>query len=331
MIILREPEIRSLVRDREIVDLMRDALIAHARGEAQTPMPMHLDIASESAEVHMKSSYREGGKYFVLKMAGTFPRNAERDLPAGNGMMLLASAETGAPVALLEDGGYLTDVRTAAASAMIARELSRDDNSLGILGTGIQARLTARLHAAVLPIKRIAFWGRNAAHAKECQESCQVSIPSVRVEVAGSPAEVAESTRLLVTCTASRAPLLRLSDVNPGTHISAVGSDSPGKQELAPEILKEASLLLCDSLRQCERLGELQHALSERERACEIGAFCEQHVPFAGITVADFTGLGIEDLVIAQYIYERNTNGANYDRNLPDGTHAIDLGEPRRV
>ena len=306
MIILREPEIRALVRDREILVLMRDALIAHARGEAQTPMPMHLDMPSERAEVHMKSSYRLGGKYFVLKMAGTFPRNAERSLSTGSGIMLLASAETGAPVALLEDGGYLTDVRTAAASAMVAHELGRDDNSLGILGTGTQARLTVRLHAAVLPIERIVIWGRNAIRAEECQQSCQVAVPSARVEIAGSPAEVAASARLLVTCTASRSPLLRLADLHPGTHISAVGSDAPGKQELDPDILREASLLLCDSLRQCELLGELQHAPSELDRAREIGEFCEHPMPTSGITVADFTGLGIEDLFIAQYVYERS-------------------------
>ena len=86
------------------------------------------------------------------------------------------------------------------------------------------------------------------------------------------------------------------------THVSAVGSDSPGKQELDPEILHRASLLLVDSVSQCERLGELQHALSEKLRAIEIGSFCEKPAPFdrSGISVADFTGLGAEDLFIAE-------------------------------
>src|ERR1700683_3810388 len=100
---------------------MREALLPQSRGECDTPMPMHLDIASERAEVHMKSSYRRGGRYFALKMASTFPANPARGLPTGNGMMLLSSAETGEPVALLADGGHLTDVRTAAAAAMVAR------------------------------------------------------------------------------------------------------------------------------------------------------------------------------------------------------------------
>ena len=155
MRILELDEIRRSLVYSEIVDLMRDALIAQFRGECETPMPMHLDIAAEQAEVHMKSSYRRGGRYFALKVASTFPGNPQRGLATGNGMMLLASAATGEPVALLADAGHLTDVRTAAAAAMVARELGRKDRVLGIVGTGVQARLQAQMHARVLPLDRI--------------------------------------------------------------------------------------------------------------------------------------------------------------------------------
>jgi ornithine cyclodeaminase len=97
--------------------------------------------------------------------------------------------------------------------------------------------------------------------------------------------------------------------LQPGTHISAVGSDSPGKQELDPDILRAAALLLADSRRQCEKLGELQHAPDQWARAVELGSFCESRAPWdrSGITVCDFTGLGVEDLYIAEYCYERAT------------------------
>src|SRR5947209_4920526 len=142
---------------------MRGALLS----DAVTPMPMHLDIAAASAAVHMKSSYRRGGRYFALKIASTFPKNRSRGLSTGNGLMLLCSAETGAPVAMLADEGHLTDVRTAAVAALVARELGRRDTTLGILGTGIQARLQARMHAAVLPLERIVIWGRTRERAAE--------------------------------------------------------------------------------------------------------------------------------------------------------------------
>jgi ornithine cyclodeaminase len=303
--ILELPAIRRTLVYREIVDLMRGALLAQSRGECATPMPMHLEVAPERAEVHMKSSYRRGGKYFALKMASTFPGNQARGLSTGNGMVLLASAETGAPVALLLDDGHLTDVRTAAVSAMVTGELGRNDRVLGILGTGIQTRLQARMHAAILPLDEIWIWGRNRERAEECSRDLA---DLASVQIAASPEEIARRARLIVTCTASRQPLLAACDIQPGTHISAVGSDGPGKQELDPAILQRATLLLADSRRQCEKLGELQHAPAEWPRVREIGEFCQSPEATSpdDITLCDFTGLGVEDLYIAEYCYERS-------------------------
>ncbi|MBZ5619854.1 MAG: ornithine cyclodeaminase family protein [Acidobacteriia bacterium] len=307
MRILELPEIQRALVYSEVIARMRDALIANSRGECDTPMPMHLDIQPEGGEAHIKSSYRRGGKYFALKIASTFPGNVARDLPTGNGMTLLCSAETGEPVALLADAGHLTDVRTAAVAAMVAREFERQDEVMGILGTGVQARLQAQMHAQVLDLVRIWIWGRTPQRVAECRRDLQSLLPRTDVFVADSPAEVARQTRLIVTCTASRQPLLSAADVRPGTLISAVGSDSPGKQELDPEILQRAALVLVDSRHQCEKLGELQHAPGEWGRALEIGAFCESGAsPHDGVTVCDFTGLGVEDLYIAEYCYERS-------------------------
>jgi len=289
-------EIRRAVSPAAAIDAMREAVVAYSRGECETPMPMHLYLAKDhGGEVHMKSSFRQGGRHFALKMAGTFATRAY-------GMVMLVSAQTGETVAFFDDGGHLTDLRTAAVAAMTVRELGRTDSALGILGTGIQARLQAELHAGVLPLEEIHLWGRNPEHAAACVREISVLLPGVRVAALPTPAEVAARTRLIVTATASRAPLLRADDVSPGTHVSAVGADSPGKQELDPELLRRASLLLVDSLAQCEKLGELQHAVSEKARAVEIGAFCVSPRPYDrnGLTVADFTGLGAEDLFIAE-------------------------------
>lgn len=296
-------QLEAALQPREVIDRMREATAAFSRGECEMPMPMHLAIPPERAEVHIKSSYRRGGKYFALKIAGTFPGNPERGLSTSAGMMLLSSAESGAPVAFLEDNGYLTDVRTAAVAAMVAQDLARTDETLGILGSGIQARLTARWHAEVLPLRRILLWGRNPARSTACALDIAAALPNIEVAVADSPSTVARESRLIVTATASRAPLLHAADLQPETHISAVGADSPGKQELDPAILRAAKLLLVDSLRQCERLGELQHAPDQRPRAIEIGSW--DRTPIAGLSICDFTGLGAEDLYIAEACYER--------------------------
>ena len=293
-------EIRRALRLPESIQAMREAVIAQSRGECDTPMPMHLDLsAGGGGEVHIKSSYRRGGPFFALKMAGSFAARP-------NGMILLVSAETGETAAYFDDGGHLTDLRTAAVSAMVARELGRADTVLGILGTGVQARLQARLHAEILKLEQVHVWSRNPDRLAACVRELGVSL-GVRTVAAESPADVAGAARLIVTATASRQPLLFASEIQPGTHISAVGADTPGKQELDPAILKAASLLLVDSLPQCRKLGELQHAPTEAARAVEIGAFCASPVAFdrEGVTVADFTGLGAEDLFIAEACHSR--------------------------
>jgi ornithine cyclodeaminase len=296
MKIVGHEEIRRSVNFAQAIAAMREAVIAQSCGDLDTPMPMHLDLApGGGGEVHIKSSYRMGGRHFALKVAGSYAKR-----PYGS--IVLVSVETGETVAFFDDGGYLTDLRTAAVSAMVAKELGRRDSVLGILGTGVQARLQAELHAAVVPLTEIHVWGRNPDRAAACAREIGVRLPGARVVASPSPAEVAAAARLVVTATASRGPLLAAADIRPGTHVSAVGSDSPGKQELDPDILRRASLLLVDSLAQCARLGELQHALSEKPRAVEIGAFCASPRDYdrSGVTVADFTGLGAEDLFIAE-------------------------------
>jgi len=305
-------EIRRAVLLPEVIDAMRAAVISQSRGECDTPMPMHLSVGGPEAEVHIKSSYRRGGEFFALKAAGTFPGRAAAAGSPSNGMMLLCSAATGDPTAFFLDGGWMTDVRTAAVSAMAARELKRRDESIGIVGTGVQARLQAVLHAQVLPLSRVFVWGRTPARVAAYRQDLATLLPSVEVVARPAAAQVAAESRLLVTTTPSRAPLLSAADIRSGTLISAVGSDSAGKQELDPEILRKATLLLVDSLAQCERLGELQHAPTEKGMAVELGAFCQSPMPIdpQDIIVCDFTGLGVEDLAMAEYVY-RKLGGAS--------------------
>lgn len=300
-------EIRRAISLPQVIGAMREAVVAQARGQCDTPMPMHLSVGGPDAEVHIKSSWRRGGEFWAVKAAGSFPGRLARGQTAGSGMVLLCSAATGDPVALFLDEGWMTDVRTAAVAAMAAQALGRRDTVIGILGTGVQARLQAVLHAEVLPLERVVLWGRNPDRAETCRREVAGLLPRVEVATAATPSDVAASARLLVTATASRGPLLIARDVRPGMHISAVGSDSPGKQELEPGILRRASLLLVDSVAQCERLGELQHALGEKGRAVELGAYCDDPQPVKpdALTVCDFTGLGVEDLAIAEHVYRR--------------------------
>ena len=162
MKIVGPDEIRKAVSLPAAVAAMREAVIAKSGGECETTMPMHLDLATGGGgEVHIKSGYRKGGHHFALKVAGTYATR-----PYGS--IVLVSVETGETVAYFDDGGYLTDLRTAAVSAMVAKELGRTDTVLGILGTGVQARLQAQLLAAVLKLSDVLVWGRNPERAAAC-------------------------------------------------------------------------------------------------------------------------------------------------------------------
>ncbi|HEX7837849.1 MAG TPA: hypothetical protein VF469_10330, partial [Kofleriaceae bacterium] len=162
MKIIGQDEIRRRVSAPRAIAAMRDAVLAQSLGECDTPMPMHLDLAAGGGgEVHIKSSYRRGGRHIALKVAGTYVQR-----PYGS--IVLLSVETGETVAYFDDGGYLTDLRTAAVAAMVARELGRTDTALGILGTGVQARLQAQLHAEVLPLEQVHVWGRSPERAAAC-------------------------------------------------------------------------------------------------------------------------------------------------------------------
>jgi ornithine cyclodeaminase len=127
------------------------------------------------------------------------------------------------------------------------------------------------------------------------------------VKVATSPAALARECRLVVTVTHGRGPLLVAGDLLAGTHVSAVGADAPGKQELDPQILRHASLVLVDSLAQCLACGEAQHGGTEGAHVRELGSFVLEPEPFdkAGITVADFSGLPLLDLFVAEHAFRK--------------------------
>jgi ornithine cyclodeaminase/alanine dehydrogenase-like protein (mu-crystallin family) len=133
--------------------VMREALVAHGRGQERQPMPMHLDISWEDAEIHFKAGYRNGGKYLALKMASSVSREHTDGLTTGTGMVMLWSAENEETTAALNDDAVLTDLRTAAVAALMAKELASNDTTLGILGTGVQGRRQAELHAEALKLK----------------------------------------------------------------------------------------------------------------------------------------------------------------------------------
>src|SRR5438477_10798641 len=155
---------------------------ALALGEATLPDPMVVELTDQQAEGTVKGAHRRGARHLVLKLATGFYQNRARGLPSGDGMFLLLDAETGAPDLLLEEHGYLTDLRTAAAVALTLKYLAPQDARDALLvGAGALARLTARAMLAELPLERLTLWNRTPeradALAKELASSSPRALP----------------------------------------------------------------------------------------------------------------------------------------------------------
>ena len=154
-------------------------------------------------------------------------------------MMMVFSLETGFPLALLQDEGYLTDVRTAIAGLLVARHLApKDTRCIGIVGAGIQARLQLEYLSHHTDCRKVCVWNRNKARAERFAEEMQGK--GYQVEVMDTTRELAQASNLIVTTTPATKALLMADDIQPGTHITAMGADSPGKQELDEALVAKA-------------------------------------------------------------------------------------------
>lgn len=305
------PEIRAVLDVDAAFSAVEDAIRRFAAGEAEQAAVGHLHFADPPGDVHVKSAWLKGDSVFVVKLASTFYANPARGLAPGAGLMLVASAETGSPVALLHDRGALTDLRTAMAGAVAARALADPawaQPCLGVVGTGVQAELQARWIAKVLQPGRIRIWGRRPERADAL--TSRLADLGVDVQAVSSVADLAGEADLIVTTTPARAPVLELPMLRPGYRIVAVGADAPGKRELGPGVVAKADVVLADSHEQACDHGECASARADGlkvERVAQLGAFLSQGrgLDRAASAVADLTGLGVQDVAIARAIWDR--------------------------
>jgi ornithine cyclodeaminase len=276
------------------------------------PLPGELLFENPPGEVHIKYGYLKGGDTYVIKIASGFWNNPRKGLSSSDGLLLVFKKDTGELAAVLNDRGRLTNLRTAAAGAVAAKHLAPEQvDAIGVLGTGIQADLQVQLLQSVRPCRNIVVWGRNperaAAYARRMQSR------DFAVHVAQSPSEVASRCRLIVTATASPAPLLQWSDIRPGTHITAIGADSADKQELDEAIIHNADLVVTDSRVQAGSRGELWHAYvkggSSMDSVVEMGEIVlgragGRAMPHQ-VTISTFSGLAVQDIAIASAVLEQ--------------------------
>lgn len=314
MLLLREADIRSLFETRTGLEAIEAAFAAYSTGRADLPGVIQLNVPEERGEVHIKAGHLHGAAHWAVKVASGFPGNAARGLPVNGGIVLAFDAKTGAPSALLLDNGWITDRRTGLAGAVAAKYLARQDSAVvAMLGTGGQARHQMHCLALVRRLREIRVWGRDTARAEACAADLKLdrALEGVAVHATGDAAAAVEGADIVVTATASRAPILRDAWVREGTHVTAVGSDQIDKQEVEPALVARADLLVADSRPQCLALGEIHHAVAGglfRADAihAELGDIVAGRHPgrrdARQITLCDLTGLGAQDVAAANVI-----------------------------
>jgi ornithine cyclodeaminase len=302
-IVYTRRQIEQVIQPRQVIAAMERAFVAYSNGEAVIPPVGQLDFEDPPGDCHIKYGYLKHGSTFTIKIATGFWKNPERGLASSNGVVLVFSSQTGELLTIFQDEGYLTDARTAAAGAVAAKYLAPPEiGCIGILGAGIQARLQLEYLGEVTSCRRVKLWARSAERARA------FTVQGFDIEVVASPAQVAAGAQLIVTTTPSRGWLLGAADVRPGTHITAMGADGGGKQELEPALFALAQVRAVDSLSQCSKYGDsafaLEQGLIRLPDLVELGRVIQdpslRRRSERDISIADLTGVAVQDMAIAE-------------------------------
>ena len=312
--LLTADDVRAALPMSEAIEAMRDAFSAVSAGQAHMPLRTHLGLPGSNAATLTMPAATSGTVRLGTKLLTLFPNNRARGLPFIQGLVVMFDADTGRPTGLLE-GTALTAIRTGAASGLATQTLANPDACrVGIIGSGVQARTQLEAVCCTRTVERVMVYSPTRKHARQFAAEV-VTRPDVpdNVHVASSPAEVAERSDIICTATSSATPVLEAKDINPGTHINAVGSFTPSMQELAPALLRRARLFVDHVPATMEEAGEVIAAVKEgivrQEDLVELGRILDGKLPGRrgpeDITVFKSVGLAVQDLCAAEVALRR--------------------------
>lgn len=314
LLILNEDELRQTITIAEAIDAVEAAFIALAENRMHVPGSFTLDLPEVSGKVDVEGAYLSQAPYYVVRVNSSFGNNPGLNLPVQSGLTTVFNAATGQPVAIMVDNGYLTHLRAAAAGALAARYLANQSiEQVAVIGSGHQAYIQLKSLMMVRNIGLVSVWGRSPlsvdSYARRLVEDHDLNI-----EIAPSLEAAVRRADLIITATSSEQPLIKADWLKPGVHLTAVGSDHPAKQELDVEVLQRADVIIADKLEQCAVAGEIHHALAAgvitRDKIQgELGDLIIGAIPGRThpdqITVADLTGLEVQDTAVATLALEK--------------------------
>ena len=298
------------------VDAVREAFLAHARGDWLMPSKVYVEAPPDG---DFRAMPARGGGYAAVKWVTSFPNNPQRGLPTVSGIVLLSDASDGRLLAEL-DAGALTALRTGAAAVLAAETLGAGDGPAAVIGCGVNGRAVARTFLA--RGRSVVLWDVAAARTAELAAELGAAAAGSREEALGAD--------VVATVTPGREVLFPPGSLRPGQHVSLMGADGPGKAEIAVEELLRARVVV-DEWEQASHNGDIGRAVDAgsmtREDVTELGHILLGDAPGRAsadeITAFDSTGLAVQDLAVAALVYERYR--AEPDAPAFDGVVEISL------
>jgi alanine dehydrogenase len=312
ILLLTSREIQHLLTLDECIEAVENAFRLYGMGKAVPPGV--LSLHRPEGAFHVKAGLLELDRsYFAAKVNGNFPENKVRlGLPTIQGVIVLCDAENGTPLALM-DSREITSLRTGAATAVAAKYLARRDARIAtVCGCGDQGRIQVQALARVCHLQTVFAYDKDGERALRLAHELALDL-KITVKPVSDLAAAVRQSDICVTCTPSRQPVLGSDDVSHGTFIAAVGADNPQKQELPPSLMAKGKIV-CDVLEQCAVMGDLHHALEAGAvtRAvvhAELGEVVAGKKPGREsedeITIFDSTGMALQDVAAAAFLYER--------------------------
>jgi ornithine cyclodeaminase len=312
---LSEKDVRAVLSMDGLIAAMEQALAQFSAGGARQPLRSVIEVGPHHAFHGVMPAFIEQPPALGTKIVTVYASNAERGLPSHLATIVLLDPETGGLLAIL-DGRYITEARTAAASAASARHLARSDaRVLAVIGSGVQARSHIEAIVRVRPIDEIRVWGRTPAHV-DALVSETTPHTTARISAAGSVQDAVRDADIIVLVTASREPVLRREWVRAGAHVCAVGACRPDQREMDTALVRDARVYVDSRVSALAEAGDIviplrEGAITERHIVAEIGhviaGTAEGRRSDDEITIYESLGIAVEDVAAARLAWQRAT------------------------
>ena len=296
---LDEAAVRARLRMPELIDAMQRALIEFSDGRVEQPVRMAMKFGHEKSIFGLMPSYVPSLPALGAKLVTLIPENARRGLHTHQAIIVMLDPATGITLAIL-DGRYITEVRTAAVSAVSARLLARKDAAvLTILGSGVQARSHLEALKLVRDFREVRAWGPNSEHLRQFAAE-------TKTKASPSPEAAVRGADVIVTVTASPTPIVQSAWVSDGAHVIAVGSCVPTHRELDPALVKRSRLIVDSRAAALKEAGDIVIGIAEGHWtadhiSAELGQLPERK-DSREITVFKSLGLAVEDIFAAHLV-----------------------------